>query len=63
MISLEHGFGINQQTFTKRQARSGESVVLVCITKSNNPKKLYLTLLAKAALPIGSATQKEECQK
>ena len=36
---------------------------LVCITKGNNPKELYLTLLAKAALPIGSVTQKEECQK
>ena len=36
---------------------------LVCITKGNNPKELHLTLLAKAAVPIGSVTQKEEYQQ
>ena len=52
-------FGTNQQTSIKRLAVSGESVVLVCITESNNPKKLYWMLLDKAAAPIGLVTPRE----
>jgi len=52
-------FGTNQQISIKHLAVSGESVVLVCITEGNNPKKLYLMLLDKAAAPIGLVTPTE----
>ncbi len=52
-------FGSSQQNSINRLAVSGESVVLVCITESNNPKKLYLMLLDQAAAPIGLVTPRE----
>lgn len=52
-------FGSNVQNSINRLAVPGESVVLVCITESNNPKKLYLMLLDKAVVPIGLVTPRE----
>ncbi len=52
-------FGSNLQNSINRLAVSGESVVLVCITESNNPQKPYLMLLDQAAAPIGLVTPTE----
>ncbi len=52
-------FGSNVQNSINWLAVSGESIVLVCITESNNPKKLYLMLLDKAVAPIGLVTPRE----
>ncbi len=52
-------FGSNLQNSINRLAVPGESVVLVCITESNNPQKLYLMLLDKAVASIGLVTPTE----
>jgi hypothetical protein len=59
MFNVEELFGSNVQNSINRLAVSGESVVLVCITESNNPKKLYLMLLDKAVASIGLVTPTE----
>ena len=59
MINVDEFYGSNQQKKIRRLAVLGEPVVLVCITESNNPQKLYLMLLDQAAAPIGLVTPTE----